>query len=173
MYLPVQGLVLLVVLVQDFDVDVRSRAKHVVRLVFPADAVQGAADEVRPLVRLRRRGCRPSVALSSRVEINRIKPAASEATEIIWTSIGHKIVPPLYEYSSRVRTHCDISAHTVSHGDEFRVCLTSDLRVVQHFAKFAKKTPSLFSRCLRSTPPPLPSQSLSSPYSAWYLVRST
>lgn len=56
MHLPVQGLVLLVVLVQDLDVDVRSRAEHVVRLVFPADAVQGATDEVRPLVRLRRGG---------------------------------------------------------------------------------------------------------------------
>lgn len=44
---------MLVVLVQDLNVDVRSRAEHVVRLVFPANAVEGAADEVRPLMGLR------------------------------------------------------------------------------------------------------------------------
>ena len=63
-------------LVQDLDVDVRSRAEHVMRLMLTADAVEGAADEVRPLVRLRRGGCRPSVALPLRFECNGIKAAA-------------------------------------------------------------------------------------------------
>lgn len=54
----------LVVLVQDVHVHVRHGAKHVVRLVLPADAIQGAADEVGPLVRLRLRWYWTSVALS-------------------------------------------------------------------------------------------------------------
>lgn len=73
---PVQGLVLLVVLVQDFDVDVGSCAEHVVRLVFPADAVEGAADKVRPLVRLRLGRCRPSVALPLHLQSNGIQAEA-------------------------------------------------------------------------------------------------
>ena len=47
---------------QQFHVDVRGGAKHVVRLVLSADAVERAADEVRPLVRFRR-VCRAPVDL--------------------------------------------------------------------------------------------------------------
>lgn len=54
---------LLAVLVQNLHVHVGNSPKHVVRLVLPADAVERAADEVGPLVRLRLWRSGPSVAL--------------------------------------------------------------------------------------------------------------
>lgn len=51
-------------LVQNIHVDVRSGPEHVVRLMLSADSVQGAADEVGPLVRLRRGRSWASVVLS-------------------------------------------------------------------------------------------------------------
>lgn len=55
---------MLIVLAKDLHVHVRDGAKHVVRLVLPADAVKRAADEVGPLMWLRLGGDRPSVALT-------------------------------------------------------------------------------------------------------------
>lgn len=52
------------VLVQNVHVDVRSGPEHVVRLMLSADSVQGATNEVGPLVRLRRGRSWASVALS-------------------------------------------------------------------------------------------------------------
>lgn len=54
---------MLVVLAQDLHVHVGDGAKHVVRLVLAADAVEGAADEVGPLVWLRLGRDRTPVAL--------------------------------------------------------------------------------------------------------------